>query len=206
MSEPSSDGLVFFGATGDLAYKKIFPALQGMVRRGHLSAPVVGVAKAGWNLDQFKARARDSVEKHGGLDPAAFARLSTLYEASPPPNFLRFRISPDVCIGLGVRAKSPGERMDGGPVELQVCRHDEPNSMGAYERLLTEAMKGDATDFAREDYVEAAWRVVDPVLGDVTPLNQYEPGTWGPREAGPGLAPPGGWQDPVLEPEGGSRA
>src|SRR5215813_11029774 len=78
MSESNSDALVFFGATGDLAYKKIFPALQGMVRRGHLNVPVIGVAKAGWTLDQFKARARDSVEKHGGLDPAAFARLSTL--------------------------------------------------------------------------------------------------------------------------------
>src|SRR6201997_3588082 len=78
MSEPHSDALVFFGATGDLAYKKIFPALQGMVKRGHLSVPVIGVARAGWTLDQLKARARDSVEKHGGLDPAAFAKLSTL--------------------------------------------------------------------------------------------------------------------------------
>src|SRR6516164_4300153 len=78
MSEPNSDALVFFCATGDLAYKKIFPALQAMARRGHLNVPVVGVAKAGWTLDQFKARARDSVEKHGGLDPTAFARLSTL--------------------------------------------------------------------------------------------------------------------------------
>src|SRR5258707_3135206 len=78
MSQPQSDALVFFGATGDLAYKKIFPALQAMVRRGHLDVPVVGVAKAGWSLDQFKARARDSVEKHGGLDTTAFAKLSTL--------------------------------------------------------------------------------------------------------------------------------
>src|SRR5271167_1316053 len=78
MSDLHSDALVFFGATGDLAYKKIFPSLQAMVRRGHLSVPVIGVAKAGWTLDQFKARARDSVEKHGGLDQAAFAKLSTL--------------------------------------------------------------------------------------------------------------------------------
>src|SRR6516225_1466592 len=78
MSEPHSDALVFFGATGDLAYKKIFPALQAMVKRGHLNVPVVGVARAGWDLGQFKARARDSVQKHGGLDPAAFAKLSTL--------------------------------------------------------------------------------------------------------------------------------
>jgi glucose-6-phosphate 1-dehydrogenase len=78
MSELPSDALVFFGATGDLAYKKIFPALQAMVHRGHLNLPVIGVAKAGWNLDRFKARARDSVEKHGGLDPAAFSKLSGL--------------------------------------------------------------------------------------------------------------------------------
>ena len=69
MNELHSDALVFFGATGDLAYKKIFPALQAMVKRGHLDVPVIGVAKAGWNLDQFKARAKDSVEQHGGLDP-----------------------------------------------------------------------------------------------------------------------------------------
>src|SRR5437588_780303 len=78
MSELHSDAFVFFGATGDLAYKKIFPALQAMARRGHLNVPVIGVAKAGWKLDDLKARARDSVEKHGGLDPAAFAKLSAL--------------------------------------------------------------------------------------------------------------------------------
>ncbi len=72
------DALVFFGATGDLAFKKIFPSLQAMVRRDHLDMPVIGVAKAGWNLDQFKARARDSVEKHGGLEQTAFAKLCGL--------------------------------------------------------------------------------------------------------------------------------
>ncbi|MGH7968048.1 MAG: glucose-6-phosphate dehydrogenase, partial [Limisphaerales bacterium] len=78
MNNSHSDTLVFFGATGDLAYKKIFPALQAMVRRGTLTVPVIGVAKAGWNLDQLKASAKDSVEKHGGLDPAAFEKLSKL--------------------------------------------------------------------------------------------------------------------------------
>ena len=69
---------MFFGATGDLAYKKIFPALQAMLKRGHLDIPVIGVAKAGWTLEQLKARARDSLEKHGGLDAAAFEKLSGL--------------------------------------------------------------------------------------------------------------------------------
>jgi glucose-6-phosphate 1-dehydrogenase len=75
MKNSQSDALVFFGATGDLAYKKIFPSLQAMVKRGHLNVPVVGVAKAGWNLDQLRARAKDSLEKHGGLDQAAFEKL-----------------------------------------------------------------------------------------------------------------------------------
>ncbi len=78
MTSTHSDALVFFGATGDLAYKKIFPALQAMVKRGHLNVPVVGVAKAGWNLDQLHSRAQDSLEKHGGLDPAAFEKLRGL--------------------------------------------------------------------------------------------------------------------------------
>jgi glucose-6-phosphate 1-dehydrogenase len=78
MTNSQSDALVFFGATGDLAYKKIFPSLQAMVKRGHLNVPVIGVAKAGWNLDQLRARAKDSLEKHGGLDPAAFEKLISL--------------------------------------------------------------------------------------------------------------------------------
>ncbi len=78
MSDSQSDALVFFGATGDLAYKKIFPALQSMIKRGHLDVPVIGVAKAGWNLEQFRARAQDSLEKHGGIDAAAFEKLNRL--------------------------------------------------------------------------------------------------------------------------------
>src|SRR6476620_270233 len=75
MSDSHSDALVFFGATGDLAYKKILPALQAMVKRGHLDVPVIGVAKAGWGVDELRARARDSVEQHGGLDATAFDTL-----------------------------------------------------------------------------------------------------------------------------------
>src|SRR4030088_851898 len=78
MTPLHSDALVFFGATGDLAYKKIFPALQAMIKRGHLNVPVIGVAKAGWSIDQLKGRARDSLEKHGGVDAAAFEKLCSL--------------------------------------------------------------------------------------------------------------------------------
>ncbi len=79
MNVPHSDAVVFFGATGDLAHKKIFPSLQAMIKRGNLNVPVIGVAKAGWNVDQLRARARDSIEKHGGgIDPAAFDKLCSL--------------------------------------------------------------------------------------------------------------------------------
>ncbi len=78
MNSHHADALVFFGATGDLAYKKIFPSLQAMIKRGTLDVPVIGVAKAGWNLEQMQARAKDSLEKHGGLDAAAFAKLCSL--------------------------------------------------------------------------------------------------------------------------------
>lgn len=78
MNDSHSDALVFFGATGDLAYKKIFPALQAMVKRGRLNVPVIGVARSGWSVDQLRARAQDSLEKHGGVDPAGFEKLSGL--------------------------------------------------------------------------------------------------------------------------------
>src|SRR5260370_16561456 len=93
MNDSHSDALVFFGATGDLAYKKIFPSLQAMAKRGTLNVPVVGVAKSSWNIDQLRARARDSVEKHGGIDRVAFDKLSSLLhyldgDSNDPPTFL----------------------------------------------------------------------------------------------------------------------
>ena len=77
MPDASSDAFVFFGATGDLAYQQIFPALQALVGRGHLDGPIIGVARPEWNVDQLRARARESIAKHGGVDPEAFAKLST---------------------------------------------------------------------------------------------------------------------------------
>lgn len=95
-SSPHSDAIVFFGATGDLAYKKIFPALQAMIRRGHLDLPVIGVAKAGWDLDQLKARAKESLEEHAVFDAAAFTKLSDLLgyidgDYRDPATFARLR-------------------------------------------------------------------------------------------------------------------
>jgi glucose-6-phosphate 1-dehydrogenase len=455
VNDSHSDAFVFFGATGDLAYKKIFPALQSMVKRGHLNVPVIGVAKAGWTLEQFRARAHDSLEKHGGVDPAAFEKLLGLlryvdgdyndlatfqalgrelsgarcpahYLAIPPTmfeevleqlvncgcmtgariivekpfghdlasaqhlnkvllrnfdetsvfridhylgkrpvhnmvvfrfanafmeafwnrnyiesvqitmaedfgvqgrgafydqtgtirdviqnhlfqvlcnlameapvrmdsesirdekvkvlkaipaleekdvvrgqfrgyldekgvapdskvetfaalklevnswrwqgvpfyiragkslpatctevvcrlrkpptiipadaltsNYFRFRISPDVAVAMGMTVMAPGEKMAGEPAEMVGSEHPNAEDMDAYERVLGDAMAGDATLFAREDYVEEAWRIVDPLLQKATPVYPYEPHSWGPKEVEQ-VTPAGGWQNPTI--------
>lgn len=121
-------------------------------------------------------------------------------EPTPPiGNYFSFRLTPDVVVSIGARAKSPGEGMRGSPVELSVA-HDvaqgEAGRLGPYERLLGDAMSGDATLFAREDVVEAAWAIVDPVLDGSGTLYEYEPGSWGPPQADRLVADVGGWNTP----------
>ncbi len=114
-------------------------------------------------------------------------------------NYVRFRLSPDVTIAIGARTKRPGDEMISDPVELKVVHRSNASDMDAYERLLGEAMEGDRTLFARQDGVEAAWAVVQPVLGNATPAFEYEPGSWGPPEAARLAASIGGWHCPAAE-------
>jgi len=117
---------------------------------------------------------------------------------TPAPNHFRFRISPEVTMAFGLTVMDPEDKMIGQSVELPASHHPGAGEMDAYERVLGDAMAGDATLFAREDYVEEAWRIVDPVLKADTPVYEYDPGSWGPAEVGSHVLPPGGWQNPIV--------
>jgi glucose-6-phosphate 1-dehydrogenase len=121
-------------------------------------------------------------------------------------NHLRFRISPEVTIALGMTVMAPGEEMNAQAAEMLASRHPQAGEMDAYERVLGDAMAGDATLFARQDYVEEAWRVVDPVLKQATPVYEYDPATWGPNEVDRSVVPEGGWQNPTIAAEGTGAA
>ena len=113
-------------------------------------------------------------------------------------NYVRLRISPDIVLAFGFNVTSPVKESESELSELLASRHPCAAEMDAYERVLGDAMAGDATLFARQDYVEEAWRIVDPALQASTPVFEYEPGTWGPKEVAL-VTPPGGWHKPVIE-------
>jgi glucose-6-phosphate 1-dehydrogenase len=115
-------------------------------------------------------------------------------------NYVRFRLSPEVTLAVGAQVKTPGEAMEGEKTELSFLDKPEGDELDAYERLLGDAMEGDGTLFARQDSVEASWAIVDPILGNQTPLFEYEPGTWGPAEGERLTADAGGWHCPAPSP------
>jgi glucose-6-phosphate 1-dehydrogenase len=113
-------------------------------------------------------------------------------------NYLRFRVGPDLSLSLGARVKRPGPKMESMNTELTAVKMNLSAELDAYERLLTDAMRGDQLLFVRQDAVEAAWAIVDPILGpETTPLHDYAPGTWGPAEADKLAADIGGWHNPL---------
>ena len=114
-------------------------------------------------------------------------------------NYFRFRLGPEISISLGAQVKEPGPHMQAVPAELSFVRTEDATEYGAYERLLSDAMRGDPQLFVRQDSVEASWAIVDPILGDRTPLGFYEPGSWGPPEAERLAASIGGWHHPLPE-------
>ncbi len=126
---------------------------------------------------------------------------SVIPDSALAQNYLRFRISPEMTIALGATVMAPSEVLKGETVEMVASRHPRPEEMEAYERVLGDAMAGDATLFARQDYVEEAWRIVDPVLKAGTPIYVYEKGTWGPSEVNERVLPAGGWHNPISNDE-----
>jgi len=120
-------------------------------------------------------------------------------EAVLKENHLRLRLSPEVLIAMGMMTLAPGDKFAVETSEMVASSAPRADEMEAYERLLGAAMEGDGSLFAREDYVEEAWRIVDPVLAKETPIYQYEPNTWGPRET-ERVTPEGGWHNPIDDP------
>jgi glucose-6-phosphate 1-dehydrogenase len=121
---------------------------------------------------------------------------SIFSQIAPPANYFRFRVTPNLIIAVGASVKKAGESGHGEQVELIISEESDPAEMGAYEELLSDAMRGNSARFARQDYVEEAWRIVDTVLDDAAPVYTYEPGSWGPAEAEKLTAEVGGWHCP----------
>lgn len=122
-------------------------------------------------------------------------RPPPIFAGAPERNYLRFKLGPDLVIALGAMMKRPGDALEGEPVELMLRHESDPTQPDAYAQLLGDALRGETFRFARQDYVEEAWRIVDPVLDGHEDVAPYEPGTWGPKAAR-SLVEPGRWYDP----------
>ena len=126
-------------------------------------------------------------------------RPPTLYQTlNISSNYLRLRMSPEITLACGMDVMAPQEETGAQSVEMIASRNASEHEVSAYERVLGDALEGDSTLFARQDYNEEAWRIVDPVLKAGTPVYGYEPNTWGPSEVGQNVTPPGGWQNPTV--------
>jgi glucose-6-phosphate 1-dehydrogenase len=181
-----SDALVFFGATGDLALKA--RARESVIQRLLTnSLACCATCEAGKCLPvtctEIVVRLRQP--------PTIFQHYDL------KSNCVRMRVVPEVVLAFGLNVTSPVEDSRIEIVEMLASRHRYHDEADAYERLLTDAMAGDATLFAREDYVEEAWHIVDPALKAGTPVYEYEPKTWGPAEV-KSVTPISGWSDPVV--------
>jgi glucose-6-phosphate 1-dehydrogenase len=150
-----------------------------------------------WQGVPFYIRAGKSLRVTCTEVVARLRRPPALFATQPNSNHLRFRISPAIEVAMGLNVMDRAEKGDGETVELLASRHPGGNEVDAYERVLTDAMAGDRTLFAREDYIEEAWRIVDPVVQAGTTLYQYAPGSWGPKEV-ERVTPHGGWYDPIV--------
>ena len=151
-----------------------------------------------WKGVPFYIRAGKSLPVTATEVTAVLRQPPTMFpQVTAGQNYLRFRVSPDLAIGIGALVKKPGDAMTGDAVELLATENSGPTELLPYEELLDNAMHGDQIRFAREDYVEEAWRIVQPVLDNEVSLRFYDPGTWGPAEADALTSAAGGWRNPA---------
>jgi glucose-6-phosphate 1-dehydrogenase len=150
-----------------------------------------------WHGVPFFIRAGKSLAATCTEVIARLRRPPRIFPVEPLPNYVRIRLSPQTEAAIGLNVMDREERGEGQTVELLASRHPGAAESNGYVRVLSDALAGDHTLFAREDYVEEAWRIVDPVLRVDTELHMYQPGSWGPVETAR-FAPPGGWRDPMT--------
>ncbi len=151
-----------------------------------------------WYLRSGKCLAETAAEVLVELKPPPQALFTDSAPADGRANYLRFRLSPNPEIALAARVKHPGEEFVGDQRELMLL-NAQADAEQPYERLLADALEGSGALFTREDAVEAAWAVVDPVLENHDRAHLYTPGSWGPKQADALVAHPGSWHNPVLE-------